>query len=277
MDDATQDGRLPDWIIIGAMKAATSSLHRYLAEHPRIATSTPKELDFFIEPRYSEKGIDWYRQQFGHPPDALSAGESSVNYTKCHEFGGVAERMHRHVPDAKLIYVLRDPIERIESQWVHAVGAGKWRGDFASAVRDPETSPMVQTSRYWTQLDQYLACYDADQIRIMSYEALSADPRAAVREVLEFIGLDPDFDHPLIGKKIHQSRRKMRPNRLGLLFWEDQVRRRRLRKYLPWIVATPIRKPEWAPADRARVIEYLRPEMDKIRDHSGLEFAEWSM
>ena len=84
-------GRLPSWIIIGTMKAATSSLHRYLAEHPDIAASEPKELDFFIEPRFSELGLDWYRAKFADPPGALAAGESSVNYTKVHEFPGVAE------------------------------------------------------------------------------------------------------------------------------------------------------------------------------------------
>jgi hypothetical protein len=275
--DTNKDGRLPDWIIIGAMKSATSSLHRYLAEHPDIATSTPKELDFFIEPRYSEFGIDWYRQKFLQPEGALSAGESSVNYTKCHEFPGVAGRMHKHLPDVKLIYVLRDPIKRIESQWIHAVGAGDWRGDFPSAVTDLETSLEVQTSRYWTQLSEFLQFYDSSQIKIMSYDAISADAAGSLEELLEFIGLDPQFDHSLIGKRIHPSSRKMRPNRLGLLFWEDPVRRRRLRKWLPWLVASPIEKPIWAPNDLARVKEYLQPEMDKIRDFSGLELSEWSI
>lgn len=270
-------GRLPTWIMIGAMKSATSSLHRYLAEHPQVATSTPKELDFFTEAKYNRLGIEWYRQQFNDPPDAVVAGESSVNYTKCHEFPGVAKRMHAHLPDIKLIYVLRDPLKRIESQWIHSVGAGKWRTDFASALADPETSPMIQTSCYWKQLQEYLAVYDPSQIKIMSYEDVSADPHAAVREILEYIGLDPEFDHPLIGKRIHDSRKKMRPNALGMLLWEDQVRRRRLRKWVPWLVSTPIEKPVWDPADRERVVEYLRPEMAKIREFSQLEFEQWQI
>lgn len=278
--DAAQtakQGRLPTWIMIGAMKSATSSLHRYLAEHPDVATSTPKELDFFVEHRYNELGIDWYRSQFTDPAGATAAGESSVNYTKCHEFPGVAERMHAHLPEVKLLYILRDPLSRIESQWVHSVGAGKWRTDFAAAVADPDTSPMVQTSCYWTQIEQYLSFYDPSQIKIMSYEAVSADPQRAVGEILEFIGLDPEFEHPLIGKRIHDSRRKMRPNALGMLLWEDQVRRRRLRKWLPWLVATPIEKPQWDPADKARISEYLAPEMEKIRSFSGHEFEQWQI
>lgn len=270
-------GRLPTWIMIGAMKSATSSMHNYLAEHPQIATSTPKELDFFIEPKFSDKGLDWYRRQFADPADAVVAGESSVNYTKSHLFPGVPERMHRHVPDAKLIYVLRDPFVRLESEWIHSVGAGKWRGDFASAVQDPHTSLIVQTSRYWSQLSAFLDYYDAEQIKIMSYDKIASDPHAAVSDFLEFIGLDPEFDHPVIGRKIHPSSRKMRPNRLGLLFWEDRQRRRRMRKYLRRIVASPIEAPVWDARDREAVTEVLRPEMAKIREFSGLDFPEWSI
>jgi hypothetical protein len=273
----SDSGRLPDWITIGTMKAATSSMHRYLAEHPGIATSDPKELDFFVEPRFTELGEAWYRRQFNDPSDALVAGESSVNYTKVHEFPGVAARMHALLPDVKLIYILRDPLKRIESHWIHSVGAGKWRGDFDSAIQDLETSLLVQTSRYWRQLSEYLAFYDPSQIKVMSYEALSADPHAAVREVLEFVGLDPEWTHPLIGKQIHNSERKLRPNRLGLLFWEDQVRRRRIRRYLPYIVASPIKRPEWSTSRRLEVEEYLRPETQQIRDFSGLDFPEWSI
>ncbi|MFK8025110.1 MAG: sulfotransferase domain-containing protein [Ilumatobacter sp.] len=275
--DEQHDGRLPDWIIIGAMKCATSSLHTYLSKHPSIATSTPKELDFFLPERYAELGIDWYRQQFLDPPGAAVAGESSVNYTKRHLFDGVPQRMHQHLPDVKLIYVVRDPIKRIESEWIHSVGAGKWRGDFASAIADLETSPMVQTSRYWTQLSEFLAVYPAEQVKVMSYDDISKTPRESVNEVLEFLGLEPDFDDPMIGKKVHPSSRKMRPNRLGLLFWEDQVRRRRIRKYLRRLVASPIEQPVWTDADRARVIEYLQPEVDGIRNFSGLDFADWPL
>lgn len=270
-------GRLPDWITIGAMKCATSSMHRYLAEHPQIAVSTPKELDFFVEHNYREKGIDWYRQQFVDPPDALVGGESSVNYTKKHEFPGVAERMHQHLPDVKLLYILRDPLRRAESHWVHLVGSGKWRGDFESAVQDPESSGMIQTSCYWSQLSSFLEFYDPSQIKVMSYEQLSADPQAAVDEALEFIGVPGEFVHPLIGKRIHKSSRKLRPNNLALPFWGDQVRRRRMRKYLRRLAGSPIEKPVWSDGTRARVEEYLQPEVDKIREFSGLPFSEWSL
>ena len=267
--------RLPDWIIIGAMKAATSSLHRYLAQNPMITASNPKELDFFLEPKFSKRGLDWYGRQFGSPNDAQVAGESSPNYTKCHEHPGVAARIHEHLPDVKLIYVLRDPLRRIESHWIHAVGAGRWRGTFDEAVRDVESSRMVQTSRYWTQLSQYLEYFDPAQIKVISYEALSRDPQTAVSEVLEFLGLDPSFEHEFIGQRVHSRVNKMRPSRLGLRLRKET--RSRWTKYLGRIVASPIESPVWEPATRKRVMEYLRPEAERIRVFSGLDFADWSI
>ncbi len=274
---AARDGRLPDFIVIGAMKCATSSLHQYLGAHPSVAVSEPKELDFFCEPRYSSLGTEWYRQQFNDPPGALLAGESSPNYTKREEFPGVARRMHSLVPGAKLIYILRDPIKRIESHYIHSVGAGKWRDSFDAAVCDPANSPMVQASCYWTQLGEFLELYPAEQVRVLSYEQLSRQPHAVVNEVLGFLGLGTGFDDPIIGKRVHLSANKIRPNRLGLLFWDDRVWRRRLRRRIPFLVGRPIEPPVWHPDLREAVIAHLKPEVDAIREFSGLSFSEWSL
>lgn len=268
-------GRLPTWITIGAMKSATTSLHRYLAEHPDIDASEPKELDFFIEPRYSRLGMDWYRSQFAG--SALAAGESSVNYTKCHKHAGVAARMHHHLPDVRLVYMVRDPFERIESHWVHAVGEGKLRGDLSDALADLERSSLVQTSRYWTQLSCFLEFYDPAQILVVSYEEFATDAQRVLRDVLSFIGVDPGFEHPKIGRRIHDSSRKRRPLRWAIPIWGDPVKHPRYRRYVRRIVGRPIEPPEWTPLDRARVREYLEPEVEAIREFSGLELVEWSM
>ena len=277
VDQTSTPNRLPDFVVIGAMKCATSSLHRYLAAHPDTAMSEPKELDFFIEPNFSRHGLDWYRQRFVGPADAAVVGESSVNYTKRHEHTGVVERMAATIPDAKLIYIVRDPLARIESHWVHSVGAGRWRGSFADAVADLEASRFVQTSRYWHQLEPFVEHYGTDRVKVLSYETLVAEPHRTVDEVLAYLGLPQGFDHPIIGERIHRGERKLRPNALGRLFWKDRVVRRRLRRRVPRLVGTPIPKPEWSEADRARVVDYLQPDVDAIRAFSGLGFDEWSL
>jgi len=274
---AQSPGRLPDLVIIGAMKCATSSLHQYLGAHPDFAVSSPKELDFFLAERHASLGEGWYRRQFDEPPGALRALESSPNYTKRHEHPGVPERMAAMIPSARLLYVLRDPLKRIESHWVHSVGAGRIRTGFTESLTDLTTSPLVQTSRYWWQLSAFLDHFPAEQVRVVSYEQLSSQPEAVVDEVLAFVGLEPGFRHPIIGKATHLSSNKLRPNRLGLLFWKDRTTRNRLRRYVPRLVGSPIERPQWDADTRKRVSDYLADDVAAMRTFSGLTFDDWSI
>ena len=108
---------LPTFITIGAMKCGTHSLHQYLDLHPEIAMSQRKELNFFLTEAKFAQGLEWYSAQIAG--NGTARGESSPNYSKCHMFPGVAERMHATLPDIKLIYLVRDPVERAVSHYVH--------------------------------------------------------------------------------------------------------------------------------------------------------------
>lgn len=112
-----KDDMLPNLIVIGAHKCATTSLHYYLGLHPQISMSREKELNFFIKERNWYKGIEWYKSNF--TTKAMIYGESSPNYTNYPFFMGVPERMCSVVPEAKLIYIVRDPIDRVISHYVH--------------------------------------------------------------------------------------------------------------------------------------------------------------
>src|SRR5919106_4193832 len=101
------EGALPTFVIIGAQKCGTTALHSYLSRHPEVSMSRPKELDFFVEGANWEKGVDWYRSRFDGA--AKARGESSPNYTAHPMLAGVPERMAELVPDAKLIFMVRDP------------------------------------------------------------------------------------------------------------------------------------------------------------------------
>ena len=120
---------LPNLIIIGGLKCGTTSIHHYLGLHPEIHMSKPKELNFFVEELNWDLGLDWYRGRFD---DRFAVrGESSPHYTNLPYFEGVPERIHEHIPDAKLIYMVRDPISRILSHWATpsapATRPGRWR------------------------------------------------------------------------------------------------------------------------------------------------------
>ncbi len=114
---------LPNLIIIGGLKCGTTSIHHYLGLHPEIQMSKPKELNFFVEELNWDLGLDWYASRF----DSRFAVARRV-LPPLHQPaplpGGRRARIHEHCPDARLIYMVRDPIKRILSHWVHASGAG---------------------------------------------------------------------------------------------------------------------------------------------------------
>lgn len=119
------------------MKSGTTSFASYLDHHPEGALSKPKEPNFFADPGNWDRGFDWYTSLF--PTDVLVAGEASVMYTMVPEFVGAPERIRQTIPDVRLLYLVRDPIERMRSMFVHRAEKHQARArSFSEAiVRNP--------------------------------------------------------------------------------------------------------------------------------------------
>src|SRR3954454_7151346 len=103
----------PNFFIVGAMKSGTTTMARALSLHPRVFMSNPKELHYFVAGRNWGRGLEWYEEQFAAANGAVAVGEASVTYTQTPVSPGVAERMARLVPDARIIYLVRHPVERM--------------------------------------------------------------------------------------------------------------------------------------------------------------------
>jgi hypothetical protein len=210
---------LPEFLIIGAQRCGTTSLYKYLSEHPqfRSATLRTKGVHFF-DTRY-EKGMAWYRAHYPtslyrayfkarHGAD-LVTGEASPYYL-FHPH--VPYRIAKHVPQAKLIVMLRDPIDRTYSQWQHELSRGfddsqtleegldreadRLAGELDRMNADPDYKSFshqhhsyVARSRYADQLDVYRSLFPASQILALKAEDLFADPATEYAKVLRFLGL----------------------------------------------------------------------------------------
>jgi len=270
---------LPTFIVIGAMKCGTTSLYYVLGAHPEIEMSDRKETDFFVRENNCENGRDWYERRF---PDAGQArGECSPNYTKAHLFSGVARRMHALVPDVRLVYVVRDPIERMISHYVGSRASGREDRPFAEAVTPPRNN-YVHTSQYFRQLSPYREHFDDEQIRIYALEAFAAEPAAVLRDLHRFIGVDPTVaDEQLRQGQFNASHRKRR--RGGWYQWlrrvTSQPLKDSLRPYVPkqWIPGTPIERPEPSDALRNRLADALRDDVAALRRWTGRSFDSWSV
>ena len=198
--------------MIGAQKCGTSVLHYYLSLHPEVSMSKPKELNFFIEERNWPRGVDWYTAHFD--ADARVRGEASPNYTAFPQHQGVPERMASVVPDAKLIYMVRDPLERIAAHWVHNYAKRREKGTLAETLTHPNTS-YVTRSMYAMQLERFLAHYPKENVLVFQQSELRTqahgDPAPGLRVHRRRPGLPP----PALRARAPSDRRA-RPGRRGL-------------------------------------------------------------
>jgi hypothetical protein len=205
----THPAGLPNFLVIGAMKAGTTSLFHYLNAHPQVYLSPLKEVDFFAEGGNWRRGVDWYRKQFeGAPSAAVAVGEASTIYTRYPEHRGVAERIASLLPEVRLIYVLRDPIERIRSHYQHRVMIGAERCPIEEAVRqDPS---YVDCSRYALQLQQYLPLFDRERMLLLTSEDLRDDRLDTVARAFAFLGVRSDFVPDVLDREFYRTDERQR-------------------------------------------------------------------
>jgi hypothetical protein len=265
---------LPNLIVIGAQKCGTSALHYYLRQHPDIAMSKPKELNFFISERNWDEGVDWYASHWNG--EAPVRGEASPNYTAHPHFAGVPERMHAVVPGAKLVFIVRDPIERMVSQYVHNYTKRAEHRDMATTLLDPKKT-YINRSRYFFQLEQFLTHYPPDAIMVIEQADLRDDRLATLQRIFRFAGVDDSFTSKKYKQEKHRTADKERLNRFGAWGLRNLPRPvwNRVRRTLP--VGKPIGRPVMDDALHRALEEHLKPDADRLREFTGRSFETWSV
>ena len=179
---------LPDFVIIGAMKCGTSTLHEQLARQPGLFMSKPKEPNFFSDDDQFEKGLDSYSSLFDEAPTDSICGESSTHYTKLPTYPHCALRLHEHLPDAKLIYVMRDPVDRIVSQYIHEWSQHVIDQDYSIDEAITVHPVLVDYSRYVMQLRPYIERFGFDAILPVFLERLITNPQEELKRIATHIG-----------------------------------------------------------------------------------------
>jgi Sulfotransferase domain len=283
---AVQDG-LANLVVIGAQKCGTTALNRYLDLHPEIAMSRGRELNFFLEQRNWSRGLDWYRAQFEQGTPVR--GDQSPNYSAYPLDLGVPERMHRTIPDAKLIYMVRDPLQRIGAHWVHDYAKHREHGGVSETIMHPFTTYLVR-SHYFMQLQRFLKYYPPDRVLVIEQGDLLKERLPTLRRIFEFAGVDPGFQDPGFETLDHRTSRKRRWSRA-----EAELRRMKERDdtagrvaerafgpaaigFAAWRrVQRPIERPDIRGALSDEALEALREDAERLRDFTGRSFDHWSI
>jgi hypothetical protein len=264
----------PTFLVIGAQKCATTSLCDLIGQHPDVFMTTPKEPYFFSHEEVWARGWSWYESLFEGARGLSVAGEGSTTYTQCGLFPNAAPRVAEHLPQARLIYIVRDPLERIRSHWMHLRARGN---------REPDPLPVavfkrpeyVDNSMYWRQINRYRQSFADDRILVLFFEDFQKDPRRACHRAFEFLGVDPSFEPEDPERPRHVSAERREDGTLT-----GVVRRipffTRLRDAAPVAVREPLRlvlkrglkeRPPWTEESRAWVIGQLRDD--------ALAFLKW--
>lgn len=272
----------PDFIIIGSMKSGTTSLYRWLAAHPDIGMSRDKETDYFVAEKSYSRGANWYSAQFA--PGRKVYGEASPNYTKADDFRGVPGRIKAALPDVKLIYLVRDPVDRFVSQYRHSWTMGEISMSPSELPRTHEYAHILNTSRYARQVDAYLSEFEADRLLLLDFDELVGAREEMLAEVQRFIGVEP---RRIGSGTAHNDNAEVSRVPAPLLRLAQtpfgrslsKVMNREARDRIRGLVA--VRKARQPPPFPLSVLDRIRDDLredaGRFRILSGRAFAHWSV
>lgn len=178
----------PDYIIIGAMKCGTSTLATQLEKQPGLFMTTPKEPNYFSDDDVFAKGPDWYSALFESAAVGDICGEASTHYTKRPTYPDTLPRMAAALPDLRLVYMIRNPVNRLVSHYIHEWSEARISSDLDAAV---DTVPeLFDYGRYGWQIDPFVQAYGKDAVLLTSLERLTADQDGELTRIARHIGFD---------------------------------------------------------------------------------------
>jgi hypothetical protein len=294
--------KMPNFLIIGAAKAGTTSLYQYLKQHPQVYMSPIKEPMFFSfegatldfrgpgDEAYMSKGIiktnlKDYCALFEDVAEQKAIGEASTSYLYSPR---AAERIRHYIPSAKLVAVLRDPVERAYSYFMNHVKHGYEPSDDLISVFEQEEkriedhwSPFWHYKNngfYYQQLKRYYDLFDAAQIQVHLYEDFTEGPDRVLRDILRFLEVDDAF-MPDISIR-HNTTLLPRSVTVARLF----KRRSSLLRLVPGKLRGRLRraaleknrqKPKLSRASRKQLIEVYREDIVKLQDLLQRDLTNW--
>jgi hypothetical protein len=291
---------LPNFFVIGAQKAGTTALYYYLRRHPEIYMSPVKEPQHFApdlagpttgpgdRPARRFQTLDAYQGLFDGVSGQLAVGEASVSYLYSSEAAG---RIADLLPEARLIAVLRNPVDRAYSNFLHLVRDGREPlRDFEQALAAEDERRRQGWSANWhyrakgfygSQIRRYLSAFPPEQLRLYLYDDFEQQADQVVADVYGFLGVDPGFRQDLslrlnvagIPRRRRLHRLLMRAQRLK---WAASavapaaVRRRALE-----LQNRNLERPQISPALRRQLLAVYRDDLIELERMTGLGVSRW--
>jgi hypothetical protein len=279
----TGSPRLPDFLIVGAMKSGTCSLRDSLRMHPDIHMY-PREVHFFNRDENYARGLEWYSQCVtaglaGQPAAKTLIGEKTPAYC-C--IPGCAERIRSAMPDARLIWILRNPVRRAYSHYLHRRRTGYELLSLRAALaREPArvraSGPAVgyvERGKYVVQIEAYLRWFPLSQMHFLLFERFIADPATELGRITDFLGL-PAFETSPPRMHSHPSRVPGLVPGVWLAHKLFGKGHRMHRLAMKLSDAVPGRRPAFPDDIRQDLAERFAPFNNRLAELTGLDLSPW--
>ena len=275
-------------LIVGAMKSGTTSLFNYLAEHPEIAPSNPKEPHFFTDAEKWSQGWSWYQSLWDWQPDRHRiAMEASTSYTKLPRFPNAAERIAQISSSGrgrfKFIYIMRNPIERIESHYTHGKAAD-WDTTKVPLEQGMVHQQLIEVSNYAKQIDEYYKRFPEQDIKLLIFEEMKSDPLVTLQEICVFLGVDLGYEFKGLGKTHNTNRHRITNRTIMRLKQTSAVRT--VSSILPRMVKDNVmavlghkqkNNIRLSSSQRERVLAALKPDLRRLERVYGVNLSLWDI
>ncbi len=204
----------PNLFIIGASKCGTTTLWNMLNSHSKVFMSTPKEPWFFSFSDF-HKRLDEYHALFKDVNEEKIIGEASPIYSETTLIPDIAERLYSYNPDAKIIYVIREPIGRLKSAWRQTLSTGHWHTHIYKNYTDVEVPLMpknfkkaifeyptfLEACKYWTHVESYKQYFKDQNILLLFFEDLATDPLEVYQRMCDFLEIKPEINDAIFKKE----------------------------------------------------------------------------
>lgn len=279
-------GVLPNFLIIGAEKAGTTSLYNYLRHHPQVFMAQSKELEFFIERENWSRGIEWYKANFRDATSAaLAIGEASTGYSSHPALPGVPARIAATLPRVRLIYLVRNPVERAISAYFDHVRRGSEHKPIERALlSDPR---YVDRSRYAMQIERYLERFPREQLLIIKSEDLRIERVKTLKRIYDFLGVDSTWVPPSVHREFNKTSDSVRHQLVRSVRRRPLVRatkgyapkslRKMIRGILVHVATYRRRQTVISPDVVWHLQEQVREDVRRLRQYMNGDFDGWGI
>jgi hypothetical protein len=277
---------LPNFLLIGAAKCGTTNLASCLAQHPEVFFSRPKEPSFFSS-MWEHYDFAWYRSLFEAAGTCQAVGEGSTTYSVAASWPA-HERIAHHLPETKLIYLIRHPLRRMESMYYQYVANGIPLRSFSSGVL--EYDPLLDGSLYWKQISLYRRHFSDEQIMVILFDELISDAAGVHRRVFEFLGVDPAIRVSPSARALNPRTQKtqdsgvirmLRDSFMGDFFRSGlppHVRARLRNRFVNPYFRTPIREEiRWSDEALGHALAHLRRDTPEILEYARRPAGIWGL